>query len=80
MKWTEPNDPDAKVSYYTHVISETPLGRCKIEWKGWKENDSYSITIGDEYVGDENDLDDAKELAKDWLTMKHGELSTFLGI
>jgi hypothetical protein len=80
MNWTEPSDPKQGISGYTHVTSETPLGQCLIEWKGWKQSDSYSVTIGNEYIGEGYDLDDAKKLAKDWLIKKHNELSILLGI
>lgn len=80
MNWTEPRPPAREFSYYDHVICETPLGRALIEWKGWKESDTYSITIGGEYIGDGRDLDDAKNLAKEWLTNKRNELSGLLGL
>lgn len=80
MNWTEPKDPTEGVSHYSHVISETPLGQCLIEWKGWKQSDSYSVTIGNEYIGEGYDLEDGKRLAKDWLTKKHNELSELFGI
>jgi hypothetical protein len=80
MNWTEPQDPNQDVSYYTHVICETPLGRCIIEWKDWKKSDSYSVTIGNEYVGEGYDLEDAKRLTKEWLIKKHNELSELLGL
>jgi hypothetical protein len=80
MNWTEPKEPTKGISYYTHVTCDTPLGVCLIEWKGWKENDSYSVTIGNEYIGEGWSLEDAKRLAKNWLTRKHNELSVLLGL
>lgn len=79
MIWTEPKPPTKGISHYDHVICETPLGQALIEWKGWKESDSYSVTIGNDYVGEGYDLEDAKRLAKEWLTKKHSELSVLLG-
>jgi hypothetical protein len=38
LTWSEERQPTAECSY-THVVSETPLGRLGIEWKGWKERD-----------------------------------------
>lgn len=78
MKWTEPKPPTQAISNYDHVICETPLGKALIEWKGWKESDSYSLTIGNDYIGEGDDLDDAKRLAKEWLIKKHKELSQCL--
>ena len=78
--WTEPKPPTEGISYYSHVICETPLGRCLIEWKGWKKSDSYSVTIGNDYVGEGLDLEDGKKLAREWLIKKHNELSEFLGL
>ncbi len=80
MNWTEPKEPTQGVSHYTHVISETPLGQCLIEWKGWKQSDSYSVTIGNDYIGEGDDLEDGKRLAKEWLLKKYNELSKLLVI
>ena len=78
MNWTEPKPPTEGVSYYDHITTETPLGKVKIEWKSWKERPSYSITIGDDYIDTEYDLEEAKELARSYLVKKHKELSDFL--
>ena len=78
MNWTEPRPPTKEISGYDHVICETPLGRCYIQWKGWKEYDSYSVSIGEEYIGEGDDLEGAKELAVKWLTNKRDELSSFI--
>lgn len=78
MNWTEPKQPTQGVSHYNHVSCETPLGQALIEWKGWKERDSYSVTIGSEYVGEGYDLDDAKNLAKEWLINVFKKLSMFI--
>jgi len=80
MNWTEESKPKEGISHYTHVIAETPLGRCIIEWKGWKESDSYSITLGNDYIGDEFTLESAKERANTFLVGKKEELSSYLGI
>ena len=80
MNWTQPKPPIQGISYYDHVMCETPFGIAIIEWKGWKESDSYSLNIGNNYIGEGFDLDNAKRLAVDWLTEKHRELSILLGI
>lgn len=77
MNWTEPSRPTKEIPY-DHVLCETPLGTISIEWKGWKEMDTYGVIIGNEYIGDGWDLEDAKKLAKEWLVKKHNELSAFL--
>jgi hypothetical protein len=78
MKFTEPKPPTEGVSRYDHVMCDTPLGLCLIEWKGWKESDSYSISIGDEYIGEGYYLSQAKEIAKNWLIRKNQDLTIFL--
>lgn len=78
MNWTEPKPPTEGTSYYDHITTETPLGRAIIEWKSWKYSPSYSITIGDDYIDTEYDLEEAKILARNHLIEKHKELSDFL--
>ena len=78
MNQTEPQKAKDGVSYYDHVILETPIGRAIIEWKSWKEMDSYTLTIGSDYVGEGIDLDEAKELAKTYLKTKYDELGQLL--
>ena len=80
MTWTEPKPPTKDISSYDHVMCDTPLGKCLIEWKGWKDYDSYTVMIGDEWIAAGCDLDEAKSIAKEWLTNKHKELSELLGL
>lgn len=80
MKWTEPAQPNEHVSRYDHVFSESPLGMVLIEWKSWKVSDSFSVTIGNVYIGEGLNLEDAKRIAKDWLLEKHNELSEVLAL
>lgn len=81
MTWTELKPPTEGISFYDHVICETPLGVIKIEWKSWKEHPDYGIDLdGIQYIGTEFDLDSAKEMAKNYLVTKHNELSIFLAI
>ena len=63
MNWSEPKPPIKNVSWYDHIDCETPLGKCIIEWKGWKKSDSFSVFIGEEYVGEGFELKEAKKLA-----------------
>ena len=69
MNWTEPQKAK-EGKLVDHVILETPIGRAIIEWKSWKESDSYSLTIGNDYVGEGYDLDEAKQLARVYLKNK----------
>ena len=84
MNWTEPADPKNGVSNYTHVMCDTPIGRFLIEWKGWKERDSYSITLqhkdgySDSYITDEIDLDSAKDRCHEYLVKRFHELKKYL--
>lgn len=81
MKWIEPKPPTNGVSYYEHTICETPLGQFRIDWKSWKENDSYDVTLNSSnWIGAEYDLDSAKDLARKYLVQKHKELSELLGL
>lgn len=81
MNWTEPKPPTEGVSFYDHTICETPFGKLKIEWKSWKDNDSYTVILNDnDWIGAEYDLESAKELARKYLVKKHKELSEFLGL
>jgi len=38
LEWSPPAPPTKDVSSYDHTIAETPLGKIKIEWKGWKDD------------------------------------------
>lgn len=80
MNWTEPKPPTKDESYYDHTICETPLGKFKIEWKGWKQHDSYNVMLDDKWVGNDFDLESAKKIAKEYLIEKHAELTKFLNI
>lgn len=81
MKWTEPKPPTEGISYYDHIICEIPFGELKIEWKSWKENDSYDVMLNtSDWIGAEYDLDNAKDLARKYMIQKHKELSELLGL
>lgn len=79
MNWTEPKPPTDGVSYYNHTICETPIGKFIIEWKSWKESDTYDITKDSViYVGYGDTLEEAKELVKKYLIKINNELTAFL--
>lgn len=64
LTWSEPRDPNGECSY-THVVSETPLGVLRIEWKGWKETHSPTCDLpwGEFII--ETSLDDCKARVQD---------------
>jgi hypothetical protein len=78
MYWTDPKPPTEGISYYDHTIASTPLGTILIEWKSWKKNPSYDITIGGEWLGCEYELEIAKEVALKYLRMKYDSLKEYL--
>ena len=78
MDWTEPKPPTEGVCHYDHIRCETPLGLCSIEWKSWKDQPDYGVEIGNEYIGTEYSLEEAKNVAKEYLNTKRCELELFL--
>lgn len=78
MEWTDNMPPVGGVSYYDHTSCETPLGKIFIEWKSWKENPDYGITIEGEYIDTCYSLENAKLKALNYLLSKQEELYQFL--
>ena len=78
MNWTEPKPPTVYASRYDYVTCDTPLGEAKIEWKSWKDDSSYDLEIGNEWIATAYSLQDAKDMAVRYLTNKLKELSEFL--
>ncbi|MFC5423692.1 hypothetical protein ACFPOB_29600 [Bosea eneae] len=68
LDWNEPAPPNGKDRFYDHVQAETPFGQFLIEWKSWKENDSFTISFAGDYVETRYSLDDAKAFAFDFLS------------
>jgi len=80
MKWTEPKKPDnKKTKLYFYIHSKTPIGNFTIKWHIWSSV-HYQCFYNDEYIGDALDLDLAKRLVEEYLTIKCRELSVLLGI
>lgn len=73
LEWSEEKKPDGKVSRYNHVTAEAGPILFTIEWKGWKENDSRTLTAswrdggGELFLGAHASTDTAKVAALDWL-------------
>lgn len=78
MNWSVHKRPDGNVSYYDHVLLESPLGTFKIEWKSWKESDNYSVILNDQYLGVGVDLSEAKKLVKNHLIDVSQKLIEFI--
>jgi hypothetical protein len=78
MKWTENKPPIEGISFYDHTISETPIGKMIIEWKSWKERPSYDIMLENEWIGVGDDVDEAKDIALNFIKEKSEKLVTFL--
>jgi len=71
FEWTEPAKPDGgKNSFYDHVKCNTSLGDFQIEWKSWKEYDTYCLYFNQDYVDSLYTLDEAKQSAYDYIKKK----------
>lgn len=62
LQWSEHRKPD-EIIRYDHVLAESPIGLFSIEWKSWKEHDSYAVYLDSEYIADSNDIADAMLIA-----------------
>lgn len=78
MKWSKESNPKEGVSHYNHTILETPIGEFIIEWKGWKEDPSYTIMLEGGYVTDVWDLLEAKKTVESFMYTKLELLKRFL--
>lgn len=71
LVWSEPAKAVEGGSSYDHVIAQTPFGKIVIEWKSWKEYDTYSFSMPFDFNGEPafhsgNTLEEAKEKAQMW--------------
>ena len=78
MKWTPNKPPTEGVSFYHHTICDTPIGKCIIEWKAWKERPDYSTTLNGVYIGTKYTLSEAKGGALLYLKGKLESLTEYL--
>ena len=69
ISWGSEAPPD-KDSRYNHVLGTHPLGKFCIEWKSWKESDSYTCYFNDEYWNDAYSLDEAKDFCQKHINKK----------
>lgn len=65
LVWTDPAPPNAKGIRYDHVTAESPLGQYSIEWKSWKERDTYDMYLTGWHIESCLGLDEAKQAAND---------------
>lgn len=77
-EWSEIKEPCEDCRYH-HITLESPIGKFSIEWKGWKEHDSYCIYLNSEYIDVVNDIEDAKIFVKNYLTNLINDLMEFMG-
>lgn len=63
LQWSEHRKPD-EIIRYDHVLAESPIGLFSIEWKSWKEHDSYAVYLDSEYIAVGNDIADAMLIAE----------------
>lgn len=74
FQWRGPAKPDGKTCFYDHVKCDTSLGDFQIEWKSWKEHDTYGLYFNGEYVASLYTLDEAKQKACDYIKKKIEEM------
>lgn len=68
INWSEPRKPDGVNNYYDYVEFNCPVfGKFKIEWKSWKEYDTYDCW--EEFIEvSANTLEEAKvEFSKQYI-------------
>jgi hypothetical protein len=76
MNWSNEIPPVKGVSAYSHIISDTPIGRFKIEWNK-KNINGYTVDIDEKYIGIVSSLSVAKEIADRYLLEKYKELTFY---
>lgn len=70
LAWT-PEQPPGPGCPYNHTTAPTPMGAISIEWKGWKESDSFTVFFpwGDKVLEGDT-LGSAKAVAQtEWETL-----------
>ncbi len=64
LSWSKERQPCIECRY-THVVSETLLGKLTIEWKGWKDYDSPVCSMPWDEVIIGIDLADTKRMVQE---------------
>lgn len=75
--WTEERKPN-NMCPYNHIILDTPLGKAVIDWKGWKENPIFELSIGGDWITNSDCLEDVKEYLEIYLIKMRDNLNDFL--
>lgn len=47
IQWSKVQEPNLQIPY-NHITLDTPLGVFVINWKGWKEQPTYGLSLNDE--------------------------------
>ncbi len=77
MNWSEEIEPNNDIPY-NHVLLDTPLGQASIEWKGWKKQPTYGVTINNDYIGTDDRLEGAKLIVLNHLVSLNKILTKFV--
>lgn len=67
MNWSPPLKPDGESRFYDYVSCSTPIGIMRIEWKSWKDDPDYTLSLDDEYISDSFTLEGAKDKALEYI-------------
>lgn len=57
---------------------DTPLVVFLIDWKGWKEQPTYDLSLNNEWLDSPSDLEEGKEFVKNYLISKAAALTKFI--
>ena len=67
IQWSKPSPPNGQCGY-NHVYGDTPFGRFLITWKGWKDDNGFTLDLspcGEFYSGET--LEDVQQHAQEQL-------------
>lgn len=68
LEWSEASPPNDKCRY-DHTSAATSIGCYQIEWKSWKQYDSYCLYFREDFIDAPPTLEDAKKLAEQHLKL-----------
>jgi len=77
LQWSDHSPPNDSC-HYDHVVCGTPLGTFRIEWKSWKDHDSYCLFLEEDFVGSDYSLDYAKTLAEQHAVERVTDISAMM--
>lgn len=76
-QWSKVQEPNLQI-LYNHITLDTPLGLFVIDWKGWKEQPTYDLSLNYEWLDSPFSLEEGKEFVKKYLTEKAEALNDFI--